>query len=154
MSHEKNIALSMRWFEEVWNQKLESTIYELYDPNCVAHLEPMDVHGLSAFLKQREIILALFPDLKINVESIMGDGDETAARWTITGTHLGNALGLQPSSREFKFRGITWLRFKDGMIVEGWDSWNQAGLIQQLKDAPKKTRVKIMEVPGDRKIIP
>jgi hypothetical protein len=27
---------------------------------------------------------------------------------------------------------MTWHRFRDGRLVEGWDSWNVGGLVQQL----------------------
>jgi hypothetical protein len=28
---------------------------------------------------------------------------------------------------------MTWLRFRDGRIVEGWDAWNQGRLLQDLQ---------------------
>lgn len=33
------------------------------------------------------------------------------------------------------FRGITWLRFANGRLAEGWDSWNQGRLMQELQAA-------------------
>ncbi|MEO8431043.1 MAG: hypothetical protein ABI592_05995 [Acidobacteriota bacterium] len=29
--------------------------------------------------------------------------------------------------------GMTWLTFRDGRIVEGWDSWNLGRLLQSLQ---------------------
>jgi hypothetical protein len=31
------------------------------------------------------------------------------------------------------FRGMTWLTFKDGLIVEGWDLWNLGKLLESLQ---------------------
>ena len=31
------------------------------------------------------------------------------------------------------FRGMTWLRFSKGRIVEGWDAWNQGTLMTDLQ---------------------
>ncbi len=30
---------------------------------------------------------------------------------------------------------MTWLRFADGQIVEGWDSWNQGRVVAELQAA-------------------
>jgi predicted SnoaL-like aldol condensation-catalyzing enzyme len=33
------------------------------------------------------------------------------------------------------FRGISWHRYRDGKLVEGWDSWNYKAVIEQLSAA-------------------
>ncbi len=33
---------------------------------------------------------------------------------------------------------MTWHRFKDGVMVEGWDGWNQDALMQQLREGEPK----------------
>ena len=30
-------------------------------------------------------------------------------------------------------QGMTWLTFRDGRIVEGWDAWNQGALLERLR---------------------
>jgi hypothetical protein len=35
------------------------------------------------------------------------------------------------------FRGITWLRFSEGKIIEAWESWNQGRLFNELQLARK-----------------
>jgi len=133
MLHEKNSADARRWFEEVWNRKSEGIVHEMLAPNIVAHLEPMDVYSIPEFLEQRAILLQVFPDIHIRLDSVIAQGNEVALRWTTTGTHLGAFMNIQPSGRQFTFRGMTWLHFENGKIVEGWDSWNQAALLQQLQ---------------------
>ena len=60
-------------------------------------------------------------------------------RWAAAGTHTGPGLGVPPSGRKVRFRGMTWMRFRDGKLVEGQDSWNLAGLLQALDDWRSQT---------------
>jgi predicted ester cyclase len=47
-------------------------------------------------------------------------------------THTGDGLGLPASGRTVHSRGITIARFVDGKIVEGWDNWDQLGMLEQI----------------------
>lgn len=49
--------------------------------------------------------------------------------------HHGDGLGLPPTNRKVVFRGMTWLTFKNGVIVEGWDSWNLSCLLDMTDNA-------------------
>lgn len=48
-------------------------------------------------------------------------------------THGGDGLGFPATGREVSFRGMTWVRYSGGKMVEGRDCWDQAGLIQSLR---------------------
>jgi predicted ester cyclase len=52
-------------------------------------------------------------------------------RWSSTATHTATGKPLQVT-------GISILRFKDGRLVEGWQNWDQYGMMQQLQDAAPK----------------
>jgi predicted ester cyclase len=41
-------------------------------------------------------------------------------------------LGLQPTGKQVRIRGMTWFRIEEGKIVEGWDAWNQQALFAIL----------------------
>jgi hypothetical protein len=40
-----------------------------------------------------------------------------------------------PNSIAHLESGMTWMRFEGGAIAEGWDSWNQGGLLEELRSA-------------------
>ena len=130
-----NAQLARRWFDDVWNRRHEATIHELLHPQAVGHMEGADVHGVAEFLAVRAALLGAFPDLHITVESVLAEGEDVVLRWSATGTHQGSELGLAPTQRAVTFRGISWLRFSEGKLVEGWDSWNQGGLLASLQAA-------------------
>jgi predicted ester cyclase len=108
---------------------------EMLHPDAVGHLEGLVTHGVAEFLSARAFLIGAFPDLHINVDDSVCEGDNVVVRWSVTGTHKGDILGIAATGTPVSFRGITWLRFADGRLVEGWDSWNQGKLMQELQAA-------------------
>jgi steroid delta-isomerase-like uncharacterized protein len=134
MSETGNSALARRWFEEVWNERREATVDELLAPDAAGHLEGgLEVRGPGEFHPVRASLLGAFPDFDVVVDQVIAQGDDVAVRWSAKGTHQGENLGIPASNRRAAFRGMTWLRFRDGRIVEGWDAWNQGRLLQDLQ---------------------
>jgi predicted ester cyclase len=131
-----NLDLALRWMHDVWNTRTESTIDEVLAEDAVGHAESRpDIRGVSEFRAYRAALLDAFPDLRIEVQHGICDGDDVALRWRIRGSHGGNGLGIAPTNKPVDFWGITWFRFSDGRLVEGWDAWNEGGLMQRLQAA-------------------
>ena len=124
-----------RWFEEVWNARRDATVRELLAEKAVAHMEGGDFVGPDRFLETRAALLAAFPDIRVTVEDVVADGDQAVVRWRAVAHHKGELLGIKPSGREMSFRGMTWMAFRDGKVVEGWDSWNLGGLLNDCRAA-------------------
>jgi steroid delta-isomerase-like uncharacterized protein len=135
-----NAELSKRWFEEVWNQRRSTTIDELLTPESVGHMEGGDIPGIDAFKRIHAEFLAAFPDLRVWVEAILADGDDVIIRWRASGRHSGDGFGVPATQQPVSFRGMSWHRYRDGKLVEGWDSWDQTAMIQQLRAAVPESR--------------
>jgi steroid delta-isomerase-like uncharacterized protein len=131
---DKNVVLAQRWFEEVWNLRRTDTIDELLTDESVSHTASGPLRGKQEFKdRAHAVFLSAFPDLHMTVEGTVAEGDEVAVRWSVRGTHLGDGLGFPATGRAVSFRGMTWIRYSGGKMAEGWDYWDQAGLIQSLR---------------------
>ena len=130
-----NAALARRWFGEVWNERRDATVHELLAPDALGHLEGLVSRGVDEFLSARAFLLGAFPDLRITVEATASEAENVVVRWSASATHGGDAMGMLATGTPVTFRGITWLRFSNGRIVEGWDAWNQGRLVSQLQAA-------------------
>lgn len=124
MTATTNAGLARRWFEEVWNQRKDATVTELFGADSVGHMEGVDALGPSHFLTMRKSLLEALPDLRVTVEDVIAEGEQAVVRWSARGTHKGGSSS---------FRGMTWMKFANGRIVEGWDSWNQGRLLDELR---------------------
>jgi steroid delta-isomerase-like uncharacterized protein len=129
------LALTRRWFDDLWNTRREATIDELLDPRAVGHLEGLVTKDLDEFKRARAYLLNAFPDFHITVEAAIAQGNDVAVRWVVRGTHRGELLDVPATGKPVTIRGLTWLRFENGRIVEGWDAWNRGQLMNDLKAA-------------------
>jgi steroid delta-isomerase-like uncharacterized protein len=135
MSAEKNIQLMRRWFQEVWNEGRMETVHDLLSPDAVARGQrgaDAEIRGPEEFVKFVREIRGAFSDIQMNVEDVFGAGDKVVLRWSATMTHTGDAFGLPASGRTVRSRGISIARIVDGKIVEGWDNWDQLGMLEQI----------------------
>ena len=135
ISADQNIQLMRRWFQEVWNEGRMQTVYDLLSPDAVAKGQrgaEAEIRGPEEFEKFAREIRGAFPDMKMTVEDVFGVGDKVVLRWSATMTHTGDGLGFPASGRTVRSRGISIARIVDGKIVEGWDNWDQLGMLEQI----------------------
>jgi steroid delta-isomerase-like uncharacterized protein len=133
---ESQTHLLKRWFEEVWNQGREAAIDEMAAPDMIAHGlvdgTGKPIVGTEKFKEFWRLFRETFPDMHIEVEDTLTDGDKQIVRCTARGTHSGNGLGFVATHQPIKFTGTVIARIKDGRFVEAWDNWDFHSLYQQL----------------------
>ena len=125
-------ALVHRWFDEVWTQGKAASIDELMSPGCVVHglnSGTLDRNGFKEFHRN---YCDAFPDVRITVEQTVSEGDMVAVRWSGTGTHKGAGLGFPATNKPARFTGMTFVRVQNGKLVEGWNVFDQLGMLTQL----------------------
>jgi steroid delta-isomerase-like uncharacterized protein len=133
--NENNHRVALRWFEEVWGKRRVETIHELFGADGVGHMEGGEITGSEAFVTVHREVLKAMPDLVMEVEDCIADGEDAVVRWTFRGTHTGCGLGCEATHREIRSGGMTWFKIRDGKIVEGWDRWNWDGFMKALQAA-------------------
>jgi steroid delta-isomerase-like uncharacterized protein len=135
MAAEENVALMRRWFREVWNEGRTQTIYDLLAPDGIGMGELEDgtpLRGPAEFAAFAERIRGAFPDINIVVDDAFGVGDKVVARWSGTMTHRGDHLGMAATGKKVRVTGMSMARIKDNKIIEGWENWDQLGMMKQI----------------------
>ncbi|GAA2503505.1 ester cyclase [Terrabacter carboxydivorans] len=105
----------------------------LVDPSSVDH-DPAPGQqpgpaGYKAFFAEMR---TAFPDLHVEVETLVADDDQVAIAYTLTGTHEGPFQGHQATGRSVNIRGMQISRFVDGKMTERWGSSDELGIVTQL----------------------
>jgi steroid delta-isomerase-like uncharacterized protein len=134
---EENKARSRRFFEEVWGKGNLAVIDELTASNFVNHNAPPGLPPGLEGLKQFVVMYrAAFPDIQISIDDVIAEGDKVVIRWTARGTNTGPLFGMPATGKAATVTGITIERKVDGKSVEGWNNFDQLGMLQQLGVIP------------------
>jgi predicted ester cyclase len=116
---------------------VSKTIDEVVEPNLLFHAPvPMDVTGAQAVKRVWEVLLRAFPDIHVEVEDVIAEGDKVVSRNTVTGTHLGEYRGLLPTGRSITYNEIFIVRFAGGRIAEIWGVVDVFSQMRQLGAIP------------------
>jgi steroid delta-isomerase-like uncharacterized protein len=138
MSEAENKTIARRFNEDVWGRGDEAALEELLDPAFVDHDA---LPGQSPDREGHKQILAAFrsafPDLNVTTEDIVAEGDKVVTRWTARGTHQGELMGIPPTGKEVRIKGIDVLRIEEGRMVERWAEYNDLEVMQQLGAVPE-----------------
>jgi len=90
--------------------------------------------GVTAFFQMQR---AAFPDLRMDVEDVVANGDKVVARVTYTGTNRGAFMGMPATGRSARVQLIDMFRFADdGLVHEHWGVMDALAMMQQLGVTP------------------
>ena len=80
-----------------------------------------------------QMLLAAFPDFRMDVEDVLASSDKAVARVRVTGTHKGEFMGIPATEKSAAVNLIDITRFgDDGLAHEHWGVVDQLTLMQQL----------------------
>jgi steroid delta-isomerase-like uncharacterized protein len=117
MSAKANMAIINRYWEELnkgnlahMDECFASNFANLRNDGTVIDKE--GYKQLNARLRKR------FPDLHVNVEGMIGEGDEVAFWFTLTGTDLGGPEGGPPTGKRLTIKEAYFARLDSGKVTQ------------------------------------
>ena len=134
MTTEENKQLVRRFYEEVWDRGNTAFAREVFADDYVRHdfRKTEAPPGGPGQQMIADDFRAAFPDLRVTVDLVFGEGDFVLGRWTATGTHSRQWGGVQPTGRSVTFSAANIFRFENGKVVEIWNHRDDLGLQEQL----------------------
>ncbi|MDS0260983.1 ester cyclase [Haloarcula sp. S1CR25-12] len=125
--------LAQRIPEEIASEGAIDVVDELFAEDVVAHINPLGgVEGRDEFQELPQRMRAAFPNLQATVDQIVAEGDHVAMHVTLSGTHRGPFMGINPTEESFEIEHAIFVRFADDEIVELWGQLDAFGLLRQL----------------------
>ena len=101
--------------------------------DCVDHDPgPGQVPGPDGYRALFTEMRQAFPDMKVEVAELVAGEEAIAFAYTFTGTQDGPLMGIAPTGKKVKIRGLQISKFRNGKMVERWGSSDQLGMLQQI----------------------
>jgi predicted ester cyclase len=119
-----------------WNAGDLDGYLELYRDDIRLHgyaPEPMGKTEVRGFY---EGIFAGFGSPQLEFHEVLWDGDACSIRFTMTGRHVGEFMGVPATDTEIALQGITILHFEGDQLVERFSQADMLGLLVQVGAMP------------------
>jgi len=98
---------------------------------------PETMKGKAAGKKFFSDMTKAFPDVKVEPTNTWGIGDFVISENTMTGTHKGAFMGVQPTKKSVNLHSLDIIQMKDGKAVKGWTYANGGEMMMQLGLMPQ-----------------
>jgi predicted ester cyclase len=116
---------------------ISKAVDELVEPDATIRTPlPGDATGAQALKQVWAVLLQAFPDLHLTIEDLIGEDDKVVARIVVTGTHLGDYMGLEPTGKSIAYDEIFIFRFAGGRVAETWGVVDVFSQMKQLGVIP------------------
>jgi steroid delta-isomerase-like uncharacterized protein len=133
-------AVARSYFDELTNQqdvgfadRLFTRDIAFYDPAIVPDGE---AHGIPEVKQFFAVFFKVFPDVHFTIDDFFAEGNRVAIRFTWTGTHRTEFLGVELKKRSVAVPGIDIFRIEDSRIAEVRVAFDRGHLLQQLGGIP------------------
>jgi predicted ester cyclase len=139
VSAEENKALARRWFEDLFNAGNLEVADEIIAHDHVNH-DPTLPDIPTGPEGQKQIVnlyRSAITNAHISVEDQLAEGDRVVTRWTGSGTHQGELMGVAPTGNQVRVTGITINRLSGAKIAESWTNYDALGMMQQIGAIPE-----------------
>jgi predicted ester cyclase len=124
-------AALYRRFLAAFNDSDFDEVAEVISPDFVDHHPGFDINGLDSYL---DALRDAHANLEIHgeLEEVLEAGDRVVTRVHLTGTHVGQVLGVPATGRDVVWETTEIWRVEDGRFAERWAVDDLLGLREQI----------------------
>ncbi len=122
------------FLEKGWNEKDLSAVDTYFAESIIRKVNGVNLAtSKNELAANMQVYFTGFPDLEIQMDNMISDGNEIYLSWTITGTNTGDFGDLPPTGKKIKISGITRMDFdQEGKITNEEVYYNELSLLQQM----------------------
>jgi predicted ester cyclase len=132
MTNEDMKSLVGRFYREVVSGGDLERAEEFIGSDYVDHNAEEAGRGPQVFAAHMQAIRHTFPDLTLEIQDILAEGDKVVTRVFGQGTHRGEWMGIVPTGAVVRLKGINIDRISGGRIVEHWGEADTVGMLVQM----------------------
>src|SRR3990170_7052119 len=132
---EQNKALADRFHMGIFQEGRLAVADEMLSRDFTWHggaAPPQQPCGPEGVKEVAAAVIGAFPDRKIVHHDAIAEGDKVLIRWSMSGTHRGDFMGIPATGKPMTVTGFDYFRISGGKIVEMWQEMDIMGMMRQL----------------------
>jgi steroid delta-isomerase-like uncharacterized protein len=140
-----NEALIRRYYADFANDysdaRVAAVMGEVLTDDFVFH-PPNNVEGYAGAERHRQWLAwhhRALANQHYEIEDVVATDERGAARWTLTGTHSEEVLGIPPARQTVTVTGQDFFRLRGGRIAELWRAFDWRAIDQQVSQTAAKS---------------
>ena len=133
MSPDANKQLARDYFEAflakdaAWFRDHIEPGFRRHDPGL-----PFEVVGPQGVERLADALLPAIPDMRLDIDDVVAEGEKVLVRLTIRGTHGGELMGVAPTGRPIEVAVLDLFHIRGGKLAEHWALLDNLGLLRQI----------------------
>ena len=117
--------------DTAWMERHVAADFVRHDPGL-----PFEVRGPAGVLRLHDALLPAFPDMRLELHDLVGEGEKVLVRLTIHATHSGAFGDLAATGRTITVPVLDLFQIRDERLIEHWAQLDNLGLLKQLGALP------------------
>jgi steroid delta-isomerase-like uncharacterized protein len=127
----------VRWAFDMLNQRDVTSLRPFWTDDTVERFPDRTCRGADEIAAYFEEALAAIPDWNMQIVSLVEQREDVFVHWHLTGTHVGDLLGIAPTGNRLAIDGIDHFVIRDGKIVSNFVVFDQMQYARQIGMMPQ-----------------
>jgi len=131
---DRNKRLVNTFIQELFSKGDLGAVDRCLHPDFVNHDPPFPgaPPGAEGLREAARMFRDALPDWHSDLDQLVAEADIVVERFTASGTHRGQLMGVAPTGKTLVLSGINIYRIDRDRIVERWGRLDELGLLRQL----------------------
>lgn len=130
------------FYQRLWNERDLAVAPSILHPNvCFRGSVGSSVQGRSAVCSYVEMVTTALSGYRCDVQTLVAEGDQAAAKVLFCGQHVGEFLGYAPTGAQVEWIGSAFFTAESGVLTDVWVLGDLVSLRAQLERSPRRSGI-------------
>jgi predicted ester cyclase len=130
---ENNKKVVSRYVNEFKNEQKFTVFPKLFSDKFIHHFNfPDRTNKMDSFISVGQLFLSAFPDVKVDLQQILAEGNIVVEQNKVSATHKGIFNGIKPTNKKVYWTETHIYRLENGKIVENFPAVNFERILMQI----------------------
>jgi steroid delta-isomerase-like uncharacterized protein len=119
------------------NHDVQAVLNSYHDDFTREDVGSNHLYGKNKLMQVVTGYLHAFPDMRLEIDTIVEKKEQVVVCWTATGHHKGKIMNIPATGKLISFKGVSVLNIEHEKIKRVWYLWDEASMLRQMGLLPE-----------------